>query len=72
MSTDGATVLDYTGRILAAGAILRVNAGSPGGGRSAAARAICKCALGIKVSQDGPVTAYVEDGGGVVRQFSMG
>jgi len=58
LSMDGATLLTPRGEILAAGAILQVRAGSTGGGRTAAARAIGKFGVGIKVSQDGPVTAY--------------
>jgi hypothetical protein len=72
LSMDGATLVDQSGRILAAGAILRVDGGSPGGGRTAAARAIARYGVGIKVSQDGPVKAYVRSGGQIVEQFAMG
>jgi hypothetical protein len=58
LSMDGATVLASDGTILAAGAILRVEAGSSGGGRTAAAKMLGRYGVGIKVSQDGPVTAY--------------
>lgn len=72
LSMDGATLLDQSGMILAAGAILTVGGGSPGGGRTAAARAISSYGVGIKVSQDGPVTAYVNEGGNVLPHFSLG
>lgn len=58
LSMDGATVLASDGTILAAGAILQVDAGSSGGGRTAAARMLGRYGVGIKVSQDGPVTAF--------------
>ena len=72
LSMDGATILDQSGGILAAGAILRVDGGSPGGGRTAAALALAKYGVGIKVSQDGPVTAYALEADHVVKHFSMG
>lgn len=58
LSMDGATLLDRDGHILAAGAILQVEPGSTGGGRTAAAKMLGKYGVGIKVSQDGPVVAY--------------
>lgn len=58
LSIDGATVLDHTGRILAAGAIVEVPAGSRGGGRLAATRSLARYGAAFKVSQDGPVTLY--------------
>lgn len=61
LSMDGATLLDRNGRILAAGAILQVEPGSTGGGRTAAAKMLGKYGVGIKVSQDGPVIAYSGD-----------
>lgn len=61
LSMDGATLLDRNGRILAAGAILEVEAGSTGGGRTAAAKMLGRYGVGIKVSQDGPVVAYSGD-----------
>lgn len=60
LSMDGATILDRDATILAAGAILKVRGGSTGGGRSAAAAAISRHGVGIKVSQDGPITAMVD------------
>lgn len=58
LSMDGATVLASDGTILAAGAILQVDAGSSGGGRTAAAKMLGRYGVGIKISQDGPVTAF--------------
>ncbi|MDP3800573.1 hypothetical protein [Brevundimonas sp.] len=55
---DGATVLSHTGQILAIGAILKIDGGSTGGGRLAAAKALSKVGLGIKVSQDGSITGF--------------
>ena len=72
LSMDGATVLDRYGYILASGAILRVRGGQPGGGRSAAARTLAKYGIGIKVSQDGPITGLVGSGSHVIQHFAMG
>jgi hypothetical protein len=72
LSMDGATILSQSGVIIAAGAILRVPGGSEGGGRTAAAHALGKYGVGIKVSQDGPVRAFANDKGVIVQQFSMG
>ena len=58
VAIDGATVIDHEGEILAVGAILRIDGGSTGGGRTAAAETLARFGLGIKVSQDGGITAY--------------
>jgi hypothetical protein len=58
MSLDGATVLDYRGSVLAAGAIVRVTGGSEGGGRRAAAKALSRLGLAVKISTDGGITAF--------------
>lgn len=55
---DGATIIAHDGTILAVGAILKINGGSMGGGRLAAANAIGKLGLGVKVSQDGGISGY--------------
>lgn len=55
---DGALVLSHTGHIHSAGAILRIEGGSTGGGRLAAAKALGRLGLGIKVSQDGGITGF--------------
>lgn len=58
VAIDGATVIDHEGVVLAVGAILRIDGGSTGGGRTAAAKTLARLGLGIKVSQDGGITAY--------------
>ncbi|TLM66286.1 MAG: hypothetical protein FDZ69_06505 [Deltaproteobacteria bacterium] len=58
LAIDGATMLSPTGKILAVGAILRVDGGSSGGGRLAAAKALSSLGLGIKVSQDGGIKGF--------------
>lgn len=61
MSIDGALVMDHRGRILTAGAILKIPGGSTGGGRLAAARVLSSFGLGIKVSQDGSIVCFHRD-----------
>ncbi len=58
LSMDGATVLTRTGKVLTAGAIVRVPGGSTGGGRRAAAMQLSKLGLAIKISADGPITGF--------------
>lgn len=58
LSMDGATVLTRKGKVLAAGAIVRVPGGSTGGGRRAAAMQLSKLGLAIKISADGPITGF--------------
>lgn len=58
VAIDGATVINHEGDVLAVGAILKIDGGSTGGGRTAAAKTIATLGLGIKVSQDGGITAY--------------
>lgn len=67
---DGATLITTSGDILAAGAIVQVRPGSTGGGRTAAAKSLAPLGVGIKVSQDGPITAY--SGTPVRERFSIG
>lgn len=59
---DGAIVLDVTGKILAAGAIVRVSGGSDGGGRRAAAKALSRLGFAVKISSDGGITAFTDRG----------
>jgi hypothetical protein len=61
LAVDGATLIDHTGVVLAVGAILQIPGGSTGGGRLAAAKALAKLGLGIKVSQDGPIQGFRGD-----------
>ncbi|WP_417626369.1 hypothetical protein [Pararhodobacter aggregans] len=63
VAIDGATVITHEGKVLAVGAILQIDGGSTGGGRTAAARALARLGLGIKISQDGGITAYRSEAG---------
>lgn len=58
LSIDGATVLTRTGKVVTAGAIVKVPSGSTGGGRRAAALQLSKLGLAIKISADGPITGF--------------
>jgi hypothetical protein len=59
---DGAIVLDRAGLVIAAGAIVRVPGGSEGGGRRAAAKALSRLGLAVKISTDGGITAFTNRG----------
>lgn len=61
MSIDGATVIDADGNILAVGAIIKIEAGSTGGGRLAAARTLSKYGMSIKISNDGRMEGFSMD-----------
>lgn len=61
VAIDGATIISHRGDILAVGAILKIKGGSEGGGRLAAAKALSRYGLGIKVSQDGGILGYRHD-----------
>ena len=54
-SIDGATVMLADGELLAVGAILKIDGGSAGGGRAAAAMELAKRGVGAKVSNDGEI-----------------
>jgi hypothetical protein len=71
LSMDGATVLDHTGEILTAGAIVKVPSGSTGGGRLAAVKALAQFGAAIKVSQDGPARVYGASDSGVELVASL-
>ncbi len=58
VAIDGSTVLDATGRILAVGAIIKINAGSDGGGRLAAAKTLGHYGVGLKISSDGAIQGF--------------
>lgn len=59
---DGAMIIDYDGTIIAAGAILKIEAGSSGGGgRLAATRSLAKYGVTIKISQDGIMQGFCND-----------
>ena len=65
LSIDGATLVFDDGSVFAVGAILKVPGGSSSGGRKAAALTLAEHGIGIKVSNDGHITAWsrrAEDG----------
>ncbi len=71
---DGATVIDSDGTIIAVGAILKIEAGSDGGGRLAAATTLSRYGIAIKISQDGILKAFYPDrkNGKVKVLFTVG
>lgn len=58
LAMDGATIVSHLGVLVAAGAIVKIDGGSSGGGRLAAAKTLSGFGLGIKVSQDGGVEGF--------------
>lgn len=61
LGIDGATIIDYEGNILAVGAIIKIEAGSLGGGRLAAAKTLSNYGISIKVSADGSIEGFKMD-----------
>ena len=61
IAIDGATVIDYDGTIIAAGAIIKIEAGSSGGGRLAAAKTLSNYGISIKISNDGSMQGFKVD-----------
>jgi DNA integrity scanning protein DisA with diadenylate cyclase activity len=57
-SIDGCVIIDNIGKIICIGSILKISGGSLGGGRTAAAVAISKYGIGIKVSMDGYIQLF--------------
>ena len=58
-SLDGALLLDASGTILTAGAIVKTEGNAAaGGGRSAAARSLARRGFGIKISNDGYIEIF--------------
>ena len=74
VSMDGATVIDSDGNIIAIGAIIKIEAGSEGGGRLAATQTLAKYGVAIKISQDGNLTALYSDkkNGKIKTLFTVG
>lgn len=74
VAMDGATIVDFDGTIVAVGAILKIEAGSEGGGRLAAVRSLARYGNSIKISQDGIIQAYYSDrkDGGLKNLFNIG
>ena len=66
---DGAVLVDTDGEYITVGSIVKVNGGGTGG-RTLAARSLAKSGMGIKISSDGGITAYI--GKGETPVFSMG
>ncbi len=58
---DGATIVDFDGTIVAVGAILKIEAGSEGGGRLAATTTLARYGISLKISQDGIIQAFYAD-----------
>ena len=58
---DGATIIDYEGNILAVGAIIKIEAGSVGGGRLAAAKTLSNYGIAMKISADGRIEGFRMD-----------
>lgn len=58
---DGATIIDYDGNILACGAIVKIEAGSVGGGRLAAAKTLSNYGISMKISADGRIEGFRMD-----------
>lgn len=61
VSMDGATIIDFDGTVIATGAIVKIEAGSSGGGRLAATRTLSKYGMSIKISMDGNMQCYTTD-----------
>ncbi len=58
MGIDGATIIDHDGTVLAVGAIIKIEAGSTGGGRLAAAKMLSTYGMAIKISNDGSIQGF--------------
>ena len=58
---DGATIIDSEGEIVAVGAIVKINAGSTGGGRLAAAKQLSEYGVALKISADGTIEGFSFD-----------
>lgn len=61
LSIDGATLLDSEGCVVAAGAIVMIEAGSTGGGRLAATKTLARYGVAIKISADGGIQGFKMD-----------
>lgn len=74
VSMDGAIVIDFDGTIIACGAIIKIEAGSSGGGRLAAAKTLAKFGTALKISTDGIIQGFSFDkrGNKVKPIFTIG
>lgn len=61
LAMDGATIIGYDGTIIAVGAIIKIEAGSSGGGRLAAAKTLSNYGVSIKISNDGSMQGFKLD-----------
>lgn len=61
VSMDGATIIGFDGTIVACGAIIKIDAGSSGGGRLAAAKTLARYGTSIKISTDGIIQGFAFD-----------
>lgn len=61
IAIDGATVIAHDGTIVAVGAIIKIEAGSSGGGRLAAAKTLSNYGISIKISNDGTIQGFKMD-----------
>jgi hypothetical protein len=69
VAIDGATVIDYNGDIVAIGAIIKIEAGSKGGGRIAAARTLSNYGISIEISSDSSIKGFALDKDGIPEQI---
>ena len=74
LGLDGAVVLRWDGVVVAAGAILELHDVKRGnqGGRSAAAKALSRFGMGIKISEDGMISGYKLETGEGKPAFEVG
>ena len=74
LGLDGALVLRWDGVLLAAGAILELHDVKRGnqGGRTAAAKALSRFGMGIKVSEDGMISGFKLESGEDLAAFKLG
>jgi len=64
VSIDGATIIDYNGDLVAVGAIVKIEAGSTGGGRLAAAKTLSHYGISIEISSDASIKGFALDENG--------
>ncbi|MBC7388047.1 MAG: hypothetical protein H7329_02440 [Opitutaceae bacterium] len=72
LAIDGATIVDFDGNVIAAGAIIQIKAGSTGGGRLAATKTLAEYGSAIKISADGMVRGYKHAVNEAVEMFFFG
>ncbi len=62
-------MIDYNGDIVAVGAIIKIEAGSKGGGRIAAARTLSNYGIAIEISSDSSIKGFALDDQGIPEQI---